>query len=179
MIADIKTVSWRSDPDAETILSLIGSTYCIEDVSFSDIDDAASANNCARMGNPINEEKVEEYEASMRRGDVFPRMVFEKGKKGFVVLGGNQRYAAAKRYGVKQCSAYVVTPLTENHRQAVIRSLNSRHGWGTDKTERIDHAVYLVRVCGFLQDDAAKLMSVSTGGISMRLRAAIDFCWKV
>ncbi len=171
MITEAKSAKWRDDADAETIMNLVGVTHCIREINFDDIDDVASANNCARMNDPLNLEKVEEYEASMRRGDTFPRIVVEQGKKGFVVLGGNQRYAAAKRYGLTFCEAYVVKPLTENHRQAVIRSLNSRHGWGTEKSERIDHAVYLVNVCGFNVDDAAKLMSVSKSMINQRVRA--------
>lgn len=178
MIDSGSASKWRDDPDAETILKMVGVPYSVSEISFTQIDEVASANNCARMGDPINAEKVEEYEASMRRGDTFPRIVVEQSKKGLIVLGGNQRFSAAKKYAFSQpqnrlCSleAYVVKPLTESHRQAVIRSLNSRHGWGTEKSERIEHAVYLVRSCGFLRDDAAKLMSVSTHGIDMRIKA--------
>lgn len=162
---------WREDPDAITILQMVNAGFERQTICFIDIDNVASANNCARMGNPISDEKVEEYAASMRRGDVFPMIVVERSKKGFVVLGGNQRLSAAKLFGISSCRAYVVNPLSDNHRQAVIRSLNARHGWGTEKTERIDHGVYLVRTCGFTAFDAARLMSVSDFAIQSRLRA--------
>jgi hypothetical protein len=68
-------------------------------------------------------------------------------------------------------NAYVVKPLIEAHREMLIRSLNSRHGWGSEKEERAEHATYLVRKHGVAVSDAARLMMVSEGVVCMRVRA--------
>lgn len=163
---------WRDDPDAEAILRYVGKSPTIKVIRLSEIDWPGSANNCARLLNPINEQKVEDYETGFRRGDVFPRIVVEHTKKGYVILGGNQRSNAVRRIDPNAAiEAYCVQSLILAEREAIIRSLNSRHGWGMDKAERIEHAVYLVRECGNSTKDAAWLMQVSDVTIHARIRS--------
>lgn len=163
---------WRNDPDAEAVLQYVGVESELREVCLEEVDWVASANNCARLQDPLNQQKIDEYEAAMRRGDRFPRVVVEDSKKGYVILGGNQRCNAQKQIDPKAVvGAYCVSPLTEGHREAIIRSLNSRHGWGMDRAERLDHGVHLVRKFGFSADDAAHLMQVSPNRINARIRA--------
>lgn len=164
----------RPDPDAETVLNFVNAEFVIKDVTLEEIDWVASSNNCARLYEPLKDEKIEDYHQSMVRGDVFPMTVLESSAKGLVILGGNQRMSAMKRMagtGVIVVAAYVVRPLAEHTRDVVIRSLNSRHGWGSEKEERIVHAVYMVQKHGIAVSDAAKLMVVSESIILDRLRA--------
>jgi hypothetical protein len=156
------------------VLQLVGLTWNVITISLAEIDWEVSANNCARMRNPLNTEKIDEYRASMAAGDVFPMPVVEVlGAGKYVILGGNQRCNALKQ--LSGCNAevvvYCVKPLISAEREAVIRSLNARHGWGTEKSERLEHAVYLVRECGMLADDAARLMTVSATSIFHHIRA--------
>ena len=166
-------VVWRDDPDAVAVLSFIGATAVVKEIELNEIDWNESNNNCARLTHPFNNEKIEEYHRSMELGDIFPRVVVESSKTGFVILGGNQRMAAVKRFNgeVSSVSAYVTQPLTEAHREVVIRSLNSRHGWGSEKEERIEHAQFLVRRHGFAVADVARLLAVSACTITDRIRA--------
>lgn len=163
---------WREDFGAEFVLNMVNVEITKQIVNLSDIDWNESAHNCARMRNPLNEEKIEEYESAFRAGDIFPMVVLEtQGQGKYCILGGNQRCNALKRLGGSlDLLAYVVKPLTTSEREAIIRSLNSRHGWGTEKSERIDHAVYLVREHGLAASDVARLMMVSDVCIQQRIR---------
>ena len=169
----MRTIATRQDPDAETVLMFVGADFIIKEISLEEVDWVSSANNCARLYEPLKDEKIEDYHQSMARGDVFPRVVVEASGKGYVILGGNQRMSAAKRFNEPNITigAYVVKPLADGTRDVVIRSLNSRHGWGSDKEERIIHAVYMVQKHGIAVSDAAKLMVVSDSIISDRIRA--------
>jgi len=166
-------LTWRTDPDAEAILGFVGIDYEVKTIKVDDFDWIGSSNNCARLQNPLNDEKIEEYHRSMERGDVFPMVMAEDSKNGYIILGGNQRMAAVKRFceSVKSVDAYTVKPLSAANQDILIRSLNSRHGWGSEKEERIEHAQYLVRKHGVAVDDAARLMSVSSSVITDRIRA--------
>jgi ParB-like chromosome segregation protein Spo0J len=169
------SLKWRDDPDAETILRNIAQLpFVVETISLSVIDWAESANNCARLTDPLNKEKIDDYANCMRNGDVFPRIVVERQKKksGYVILGGNQRSAALKSLDASaSIECYVVDPLTTGERELVIRSLNSRHGWGSTKEERIEHAVFLVRKYGMRVDDVARAMVVGVTSINNRIRS--------
>jgi ParB-like chromosome segregation protein Spo0J len=169
------TREWRADPDAETILRDIAKLpYVVGTISLSEVDWSESANNCARLTDPLNAEKIEDYATCMSRGDVFPRIVVERHKKKgrYVILGGNQRSAALKSIdAVATIDCYVVDPLTSAEREIVIRSLNSRHGWGSTKEERVEHAVFLVRKYGMHVETVARAMVVSDHSILQRIRA--------
>lgn len=167
--------SWRPDPDAEAILRDIAKLpYVTQLISLDEIDWSESANNCARLTDPLNAEKIEDYATCMRAGDAFPMIVVERhGKKNkYVILGGNQRSAAMKTIDPSatiQC--YVIDPLTSDERELVIRSLNSRHGWGSTKEERIEHAVFLVRKYGMSVDVVSRAMVVGQSTINLHIRS--------
>lgn len=164
---------WRSDPDAEKILRDIATLpFIVGTINLKEIDWSESANNCARLSDPLNKEKIEDYITCMNNGDVFPRIVVEIKKKSYVILGGNQRCAALKSIDPgADVECYIVDPLTSGEREIVIRSLNSRHGWGSTKEERIEHAVYLVRKFGMHVDTVARAMVVGASSINLRIRA--------
>jgi hypothetical protein len=166
-------VSWRPDPDAESVIEYVGLRFEERQINIDQIDWNESANNCARMLNPLNEEKIEDYATCMRGGDVFPMVVVEQTKTSYVILGGNQRLNAAKRISATKAGAYVVRGITTSQRECLIRSLNARHGWGTSKEERIQHALFLVMEQGVSVLDAAKLMVVSDATLHKHMRAKI------
>jgi hypothetical protein len=99
-------------------------------------------------------------------------VVVEESEVGFIILGGNQRCNAAKLFEDDSLiiKAYVVDPLTSSDRELIIRSLNSRHGQGATKEERIEHAVYLVQYKGVATSVAARAMCVSESVIASRIR---------
>lgn len=165
------SINWRDDTDAEQVLNYIGITFNREVVRIDEIDWVASGANCARFTDPINEERVSDYGSGMAKGDTFPCPVIEKTPTGFLILGGNQRLNAAKRIGVESFPAFVCEGLTTVEREAAVRSLNSRHGWGTPKIEAIAHAVHMVKTHGMSVSDAAYLMVVSDSTINLHMRA--------
>lgn len=170
----MKKFSWRPDPDAEKVIRDFANVdFIVREISFDSIDWRESANNCARLDNPLNSEKIEEYASAFQSGDVFPMCVVEQSENGFIVLGGNQRCNALKSLGITDLTieAYVVDPLTSANRELIIRSLNSRHGWGSSKQERLEHAVYLVEAKGIATPIAARAMMVSDSHINLRIRA--------
>jgi ParB-like chromosome segregation protein Spo0J len=157
-------LNWRADPDAEFVLrEIVNLAWQEELIALSQIDWQESANNCARLSEPLLHSVIEEYHSSMARGDFFPMIVVEKGDNGYIILGGNQRTNAVKKFGDESLlvRAYVVDPLTSANRELVIRSLNSRHGSGATKQERLQHAAYLVQDKGVSVSVAAHAMCVS------------------
>jgi transposase len=168
----LKELTTRPDPDAETVLKFAEVEFVVKAISIEDVDWRESANNCARLWNPLNEEKIDDYRMAMEGGDVFPMPVMEAAKTGLVILGGNQRMNAARRINPSMLlTAYVVRPLLTSQRELIIRSLNSKHGWGSEKEERLAHAVFLVHKHGISAADAAKLFVVSASSITLRIRA--------
>ena len=167
-------VVFRRDFDAEKVINeFAGITFRVGPVLFSEINWIESANNCARLGNALNGEKIEEYARAFRNGDQFPMVVVERNNTGFIILGGNQRCNALKMLDIKDLviECYIVEPLTSANRELIIRSLNSRHGWGSEKSERIEHAVYLVEAKGIATAVAARAMMVAEATITDRIRA--------
>lgn len=165
---------WCDDINAEFLIKEVaGLTWQIETIKLNDIDWKASAYNCARLSEALNEERIDEYAMCMRRGDVFPRIVVERGEEGYVILGGNQRCAALKRIedDPRHVEAYVVNPLVSATRELLLRSLNSRHGWGDTKQDRIEHAVYLVMEKGVSAELASIAMAVSDKSVNDKIRA--------
>jgi hypothetical protein len=166
-------LEWRVDPDAEFVLQEIaGIDVDNVEITLDRIDWRESANNCARISAPLNDEKITDYHAAMARGDVFPKIVVEQSDNGFIILGGNQRANAVKRFEDSSIvlQAYKVDPLTSGDRELVIRSLNARHGWGSTKAERLEHAVYLAQAKGISTSVAARAMCVSEGAITEHIR---------
>lgn len=165
-------IETMEDRAAEYVLNYMEIPYSIETINISDIDWKESAHNCARLRDPLNPEKIEDYRQAMEADDVFPMVVLERQNKGgWLILGGNQRCNAAKEISQDiSMRAYVIQPISEMDRDTVVRSLNSRHGWGSDKSERITHAVHMVMKSGRTVKDAAKLMNVSTSTINANIR---------
>ena len=166
-------LEWRADPDAEFVLQVIaGVEFDIIEIALHQIDWRESANNCARIAAPHNDEKITDYHTGMVKGDVFPMIVIERSEHGYIILGGNQRASAMRRFDDSSMAllAYEVDPLTSSVRELIIRSLNSRHGWGSTKEERIEHAVYLVQEKGISTAIAARAMCVSDKSIQVQIR---------
>lgn len=164
---------WASDNIAEQVLTFLQIDWVVKVISITEIDWDRSAHNCARLHESLSTEKIEEYHSSMVRGDQFPMAVVELGDDGrYVILGGNQRLNAVKRFNEPvDISVYCVQPLTKAFQEAAIRSLNARHGWGDSRQDRIEHAVYLVRSHGLSVDDVSRLLCVGRTTINARIRS--------
>lgn len=166
------TLKFCDDIPAERVMDMVGVEFCTELIKVSSIDWEASRNNCARTVTTVNHEKIDEYRNAILRGCVFPRPVIQRGSKRHLVLGGNQRCLAIKEMPhIKTIEVYMIDEMSPSQHEGVLRSLNSAHGWGETKDEKIAHAVQLVQDEGFTVADAASLMSVTTHSISGHCKA--------
>jgi len=139
---------------------------------MEDIDWETSSLNPARLWHHVNADVVAQYATAMENGDEFPRVVVEASENGYIILGGNRRMAAMRDLGDTEIEAYVLKPIPARQREICIRSLNSRHGEGIDKEERMAQAVYMVISCGLTIKDAARLQSLAESTVSTNVLAA-------
>lgn len=125
------------------------------------VDVERSLKNQARISAPLRPEQVEVYTDAMKRGEVFPPIVVWESplKSGsFIVVDGNHRVTAGVGAEVP-LSAYVVP---RNTPAELVRQLtyeaNTRHGMGTTKAERQQHAMWIIEnTARSMQDVAAEL----------------------
>jgi len=161
-----------NDHQAEAILNFCEVTWIVKKISMEDVDWEASSVNPARLWHHVNADVVAQYVTAMEAGDEFPRVVVEASENGYIIIGGNRRMAAMKHLGDTEIEAYVLKPIPARQREICIRSLNSRHGEGIDKGERMAQAVYLVLSCGLNVKDAARLQSLPHRTVQDHVNAA-------
>lgn len=161
-----------SDHQAEAILNFCEVTWIVKKISMEDIDWDASRANHARLWQHENADVVVQYVTAMEAGDEFPLVVVEASENGFIILGGNRRMAAMKELGDTDLMAYVLKPLATLRREVVIRSLNSRHGEGISREERMAQSVHMVLSCDVAIKDAARLQSLTYRSVLDHVKAA-------
>ena len=161
-----------SDHQAEAILNFCEVTWIVKKISMDDVDWEESRANHARLWHHENADVVAQYVTAMQTGDEFPLVVVEASENGFIILGGNRRMAAMKELGDNDLMAYVIKPLATLRREVVIRSLNSRHGEGISREERMAQAVYMVLFCDVEIKDAARLQSLMYRSVLDYVKAA-------
>ena len=160
------------DQQAEAILNYCEVTWIVKKISMEDIDWEASSLNPARLWHHVNADVVAQYATAMENGDEFPMVVVEASENGYIILGGNRRMAAMRDLGDTEIEAYVLKPMPAKQREICIRSLNSRHGEGIDKEERMAQAVYMALSCGLTVKDAARLQSLPHRTVQDHVNAA-------
>ena len=169
---------WMDDLKLESDLRAMGIAFEVTTIKLSVIDFVASADNGARIGDPVMPGLVADYKLAMLNGDIFPRPAVRKIKSGYLILSGNQRCAAVRELVADgdlppdcQIEAYLLAtddPMLVN---AVIRSANVGHGGRTTWDERVAHAIFMVSSLGMAIADASKLFIVSKTTITARIRA--------
>lgn len=129
-------------------------------LSIDDIDAVKSLTNQARV-KPLEETVVERYTLDMQAGDVFPPIVVHRRSKGskLTMIGGNHRFAAARKAGLDTIEAYIVEADPETVTRMTYED-NRRHGIPPSDDERIAHATHLVDM-GWKQEPAARCVGIS------------------
>jgi ParB-like chromosome segregation protein Spo0J len=156
-------------PDMEAWLDELGAKWAFEpDLPIARIDMASSLANQVRH-DPLNDEVVDRYAADMRRGNRFPPLLVEVDHLAApstpVILGGNHRLAAALAAGLITHPAYLVVA-PESTLMRIRFEDNARHGLPPTMTERIGHAVELMRT-GLSQAEAAAAVGVPQPKLSI------------
>lgn len=150
---DEKTERWLSDKGVQW--------QYFEEFDLSLVDLERSLKNQARISAPLNSAQVETYTEAMKRGEGFPPIVLWESplKPGtFITVDGNHRVTSGIAAGVN-LSAYVLPRSTQAE---LVRQLtyeaNTRHGLGTTKAERQQHALWIIENTErSMQDVAAEL----------------------
>lgn len=135
---------WHKDSGAEQLMRDLGIDfefkpgYLIKDLNIRD-----SLQNNARVGSPLDEDRVEKYAYDMKRGIAFPAPVITT--KG-IILAGNQRTNAAMRAGRTTIDVYVISASTSLEKiDDFIRRDNTRHGKPISDEDKIQTCVELHR----------------------------------
>ena len=178
MASKFLKLTWYQDLKAETDLRRMAVSFEIESIPFNKIDLKESQVNGARLGEAIIQSKVEDYMQGFRNGDTFPRPIMHKTATGYVILGGNQRCESIRRLIAEgelpkdvQVEIYLVETKDKFLLEIIARSANVAHGQGSDKAERLAHAIYCVRSLGMRTADAAKQFMVAESTINMHIKA--------
>lgn len=134
-------------------LERLGIAYTLsDDFSLAKLDDAASRQvwNQARLGDPVDEEHVEELLAELERGAEFPPIiVFEDSDGRQVTLSGNHRrqaYGLAGRASIRAYEAVGLKGLRKEDERVLrlIYEANHGHGKPVAVDDRVQQAIVLI-----------------------------------
>lgn len=130
-----------------------------EIVPVDSFDVETSLRNQARVAEPLNKQKVEEYRLAMERGgqEDFPALVAYMLPSGrYVIVDGNHRLNAGIGAGVKAFGTYTVDA-PEDVIQILTYQANVFNGLPTSVEERLQQAVHLVDMRISIADAALRL----------------------
>jgi hypothetical protein len=124
-----------------------------DDMPLTDLDDEASraAWNQARLGDPVDEEHVEQLLSELERGAEFPPIIFYRDNEGrAVTLSGNHRRRTHEVAGRTTINAYEATGLSGLRKEdprvlLLIYEANRGHGKGVSIEDRVHQAIVLIR----------------------------------
>jgi hypothetical protein len=134
-------------------LDRLGIRYTVhENFRIDEIDDGASraAWNQARLGDPVDEEHVEQLLSDLERGAEFPPIIVYKDDKGrYVTLSGNHRRKMFESAGRSIVRAYEATGLDGLRKEdervlRLIYEANHGHGKQVALDDRIQQAISLI-----------------------------------
>jgi len=134
-------------------LDKLGIRYVFhEEFPLSDLDDEASrqAWNQARLGDPVDDEHVEEMVAELERGISFPPIIFYRDERDrCVTLSGNHRRRAYQKTSHETIRAYEATGLAGLRKEdervlRLIYEANHGHGKQVSSDDRVQQALALI-----------------------------------
>ena len=162
---------------AEHLINELGLAYELVWLPLDQINEKASLANQSRA-EPVHEDLVERYKASLSAGALFPAIIAgeDGGRKGKVIADGNHRHLAAKALGLTHVPAYVFMCDTVGAEGAEFRAVtdiaNARFN-GRDNTlqERLRHAKDHVAKNGITQVQASTLFGVTPKQLTVYITA--------
>lgn len=134
------------------------------------IDEKASQKNQARADG-VTKSVVDKYIDALRNGDLFPPVVVYKRGDRYIIIDGNHRLTASKRYGAKKIWVYEANPSSSELIELLTAEANSRHGYGVASDWRARQAVYLVSL-GHSVETVANALTMTVHGVRKALRVA-------
>lgn len=140
-------------------------------VTLDFINVQKSLSNQARLEVVLDDYVVAQYTQAYRNGDEFPPLVlYRPGKGKYVLLDGNQRFAAATAAKLTKHDAYLVLSEDPVALDRIAWSFNNHvNGLRLTREECLSHAVTFVRKYGMTIATAAKEWGVLESAISNRV----------
>lgn len=141
-----------------------------ESVNLTDIDVAGSLRNQARF-DPLTKTNVERYALKMIDGEEFPPIIVFSGPKGYTIVDGNHRVAAATEAERSTIDAYVLDALDPLTITRLTRTWNIGNGQGLTQAEVLEQAIYLVKNTPYTQLEVAKMVGMNSRTLGGHIRA--------
>ena len=157
-------INWIEDSAGVAIVTAKGIPITDIEISVSQIDRKASAENRARL-NPLDRDRLDGIHRSYIAGIPIPKIIVRKKGSRYVIAGGNHRFNSLPD-GVTRISVHCIECIDAEF-ERICRQLNTVVGEGMTKHERIDAAVDAVERLG----DSIKL-AAEDYGISVSVLAA-------
>jgi hypothetical protein len=144
----------------EQFLTEQGVNYKDVKLNMKDINLEAGLRNQARLTEPLNADKVEQYRGALRKGAKFPNIVVWKpqGSTRYDPLDGNHRLAACAAESVKKIGAYDVEVADDATAYAISWLINDFvNGMPGTPNDRFQHAMeWVTRFKRTAKESAAK-----------------------
>lgn len=133
-------------------------------VRLNDFDVKSSKNNQARDV-ALVDDAVDAYHQSLKLGDTLPALiVFKRGTK-YIIIDGNNRLAAATKFGADRVMCYVVSSdLDSNALMMLTLSANATNGQPVTRAWRLRQAVSLV-ANGYSKEITARHLKLPVSAI--------------
>lgn len=154
--------------DIESDLTKLGLEWRYNaDGNIADIDMQKSLANQARLGEPVNEERVETYAEAIRQGAKMPAVVtdFTGRKRKGVMMDGNHRILGSEKAGFDIFARYEVTGGDPAAITLYTFQANAKHGLPNSLEDRIEHAIWLIE-SGVPQRQALRQLQVPASKFS-------------
>lgn len=143
----------------------------VPSVPVAEIDIAKSLDNQARLADPLNEERVQQYAEAMENGSIFPPIICWRDGKQLVIIDGNHRLAAWMLNDWAAVPVWVVNTKDLDTITQLTFEANAHHPAPNSSEERMQHALHMVRL-GVPQVEAAARMQVKNTELNSAWRKA-------
>jgi hypothetical protein len=150
-----------------------GVAYELRDLLDRDIDVARSTANQARIETPVNPELIERYANAAEKGAKFPPLVaYQKGRS-FVLIDGNNRFAAFRKVYKPgfTVAVYIVTASPEVLARLTYTANVILNGAEASMIDRTNHAVRLLRA-GMTQAEVSVATGLPKGTVQTAIASA-------
>lgn len=142
-------------------------------VLLKDVHIDQSAKEQIRLGETIDESHVVRLELAYKNGAEMPAIILTPNGAGFDIADGIHRTSGAKKAGLAEVDAYVVSNADDERQLELLRRTSNAIGSkGFDTVQATLQAVALVDA-GWSVAEAARVMNVSDSQVGKRMRARI------
>jgi transposase-like protein len=162
------------DPSVEQWLERKKIAFTDREVSLSAINDDGKARLNIRLGEALNQERVDEYAGKMSNGEQFPAPILKAidDTNTYIIIAGQHRIAAKRQIGQSNTDAYVLpSTIDPDLTEYLQRASNVLNGFGLEPEHREEHALHLCLKPGADVTATCREFGVSADTIRGRISA--------